>query len=294
MTALDVKLPRLRRAPLRRTAPVRRGGPRVRHHVILVAICAAFALPFLVMLSTAVQTPENIFSLPAHLLPRGLTGENFTTATHAIPLGRYLLNSLLLVAATVTGTVVSCPLVAYALTKVRWRGRTALFMLTLATMMLPPQVTMIPVYKLWNALGGVGTYWPLILPSFFGTPFFIFLLRQFFMGIPDELIDAARVDGASELRIYRSVVLPLAKPALMTVAVFQFMWTWTDFLLPLLYLKDQSMYTLSIGLYSFFGERGVDWGPLMATCLMFTLPAVAVFVVAQRYFVSGIAISGLK
>jgi multiple sugar transport system permease protein len=271
----------------------RRRGTLLRH-LILLAICAAFVLPFIIMLGTAIQKPDDVFSVPPHLLPKSLTGENFDAATKSMPLGRYVLNSLLLVVATVAGTLISCPLVAYALTKVRWRGRMPLFFLALATMMLPPQVTMIPVYRLWNTLGGVGTYWPLIVPAFLGTPFFIFLLRQFFMGIPDELLDAARVDGASEFRIYRTIVLPLAKPALATVAVFQFMWTWTDFLLPLLYLNDPKKYTLSIGLYNFFGEHGVDWGPLMAACLMFTLPAVVIFVIAQRYFVSGIAVSGLK
>jgi multiple sugar transport system permease protein len=153
---------------------------------------------------------------------------------------------------------------------------------------------MIPLYKLWNDVGAVGTYWPLVLPPFFGTAFFIFLLRQFFLGIPDELLEAARIDGAGEFRIYSQIVLPLARPALATVAVFQFMWTWTDFLLPLLYLNDKDKYTLSIGLYSFFSEHGVDWGPLMAACLMFTLPALLIFLVAQRYFIEGISISGLK
>jgi multiple sugar transport system permease protein len=264
------------------------------HHLVLVLICAAFTLPFLIMLTTALKSPGDIFSVPPRLLPRQLTGENFGAATTSMPFGRYLVNTLLLVGANVAGTLLSCPLVAYSLTKIRWAGRTPLFFLVLATMMLPPQVTLVPVYKLWNDLGAVGTFWPLIVPQFLGTAFFIFMLRQFFLGIPDELVEAGRIDGASEFRIYWQIVLPLARPALATVAVFQFMWTWTDFLTPLLYLKDQSKYTLSIGLYSFFSERGVEWGPLMAACLMFTLPAIAIFIVAQRYFITGISVSGLK
>jgi multiple sugar transport system permease protein len=261
---------------------------------VLVAICAAFALPFVIMLTTALKTPDQIFSTPPRLLPTAPTWENFGTAVESMPLGRYLVNTIFLVVANVTGTLLSCPLVAYSLTKVPWRGRSPLLFVVLSTMMLPPQVTMIPVYKLWNDLGAVGTFWPLVVPPFLGTAFFIFLLRQFFAGIPDELVEAARIDGASEFRIYAQIVLPLARPALATVAIFQFMWTWTDFMLPLLYLQDPEKYTLSIGLYAFFGQHGVDWGPLMAACLMFTLPAIAIFIVAQKYFVSGISVTGLK
>jgi multiple sugar transport system permease protein len=221
-------------------------------------------------------------------------GVNYGNAIRAMPFGRYLGNSVLLVVLNVAGTLLTCPLVAYALAKLRWRGRNAAFVVVLATMMLPPQVTMVPVYLIWSKLGLVDTFWPLIVPSFFGTPFFIFMLRQFFRNVPEDLLDAARVDGAGEFRIYWRIVLPLAKPALATVAVFQFVWTWTDFIGPLIYLHDSGKYTLSVGLYSFFSEHGVDWGPLMAACAMFTLPAVAIFMVAQRYFIAGIATSGIK
>jgi len=190
--------------------------------------------------------------------------------------------------------MISCPLVAYSLAKLRWRGRNVVFGTVLSTMMLPSQVTFIPLYLLWDRIGAVGTFWPLIIPAFFGHPFYIFLLRQFFMGVPDSLREAGLLDGASELRIYLQVILPQAKAALATVAIFQFVATWTDFLLPLIYLNTQSNYTLSIGLYNFFGEHGVAWGPLMAACLIFTLPAVVIFMVAQRYFVQGIAVTGMK
>jgi multiple sugar transport system permease protein len=168
------------------------------------------------------------------------------------------------------------------------------FFLVIGTMMLPPQVTLIPVYLVWNKLGLAGTYVPLIVPSFLGTPFFIFLLRQFLINVPDELLEAARIDGAGEWKIYWRLILPLTRPALITVAVFQFVWTWTDFLGPLIYLNDTSQYTLSIGLYNFFTEHGVAWGPLMAACLMFAAPALVIFVLGQRYFVDGIATTGLK
>ena len=169
-----------------------------------------------------------------------------------------------------------------------------LFILVLATMMLPPQVTLIPIYMMWNKVGATGTILPLVVPAFLGTPFFIFLIRQFLMSVPGELIEAAKVDGASELRIYWSIVLPIARPALITSAVFQFVWAWTDFLYPLIYLNDTDSYTLSVGLYSFLGEHGVQWGPLMAACVLFTLPAFVIFLVFQRYFIGGIATGALK
>ena len=281
--------------PRREQAFVRRARFRgLSYHAILLAICAVFCLPFVIMALTALKTPQDIFSVPPSLLPKEWTLENFGAATTSMPLVRYLGNTAMLVVLNIVGILFSCPLVAYSLAKLRWTGRDPLFIVVLATMMLPPQVTMIPLYKLWNDVGAVGTFWPLLLPPFFGSAFYIFLLRQFFLGIPDELLEAARIDGASEFRIYWQIVLPLAKPALATVAVFQFMATWTDFMLPLLYLNDPDKYTLSIGLYSFFGEHGVEWGPLMGACLLFTLPAIGIFLVAQRYFIQGISVSGLK
>jgi multiple sugar transport system permease protein len=278
----------------RRRVPLSRRLRHARRHAVLVLICAVFFLPFAVMVLTSFKTPTDVFRVPPRLLPSHWVGVNYGNAIRAMPFGRYLGNSVLLVVLNVSGTLLTCPLVAYALAKLRWRGRNAAFVVVLATMMLPPQVTMVPVYLIWSKLGLVDTFWPLIVPSFFGTPFFIFMLRQFFRNVPEDLLDAARVDGAGEFRIYWRIVLPLAKPALATVAVFQFVWTWTDFIGPLIYLHDSGKYTLSVGLYSFFSEHGVDWGPLMAACALFTLPAVAIFMVAQRYFIAGIATSGMK
>jgi multiple sugar transport system permease protein len=177
---------------------------------------------------------------------------------------------------------------------VPWRGRNTLFLLILATMMLPPQVTMIPIYIMWNKTPLMGSYWPLIIPSFLGSAFFIFLLRQFFRGVPDDLLDAARLDGASEFRIYWNIVLPLSRPALATVGLFAFVWAWTDFLNPLIYLSDPAKYTLSIGLYNFFSEHGVEWGPLMAACAIFSIPLIVLFIFTQRQFIEGISLTGLK
>jgi len=246
------------------------------------------------MITTAFKTPQDVFRVPPRLLPEHWVLSNFVEAVRAMPFLRYLANTVLLVVLNVAGTMISCPLVAYGLAKLPWRGRNVIFGTILATMMLPAQVTFIPLYLMWNKVGAEGTFWPLIVPAFFGTPFYIFLLRQFFMGVPDSLREAGLIDGASELRVYWRIVLPQAKPALATVGIFQFVATWTDFLLPLIYLNSQDKYTLSIGLYSFFGSHGVAWGPLMAACLIFTIPAVVIFMIAQRYFVQGIAVTGLK
>jgi len=263
-------------------------------YVAAVAVSLGFVFPFVVMLTTAFKPADEVFTLPPSLLPETWRVENFSDAFASMPFWRYLSNSLIVAGGAVLGTVLASPLVAYSLSKIAWRGRGPLTFLVLATMMLPPQVTMIPIFLIWDRLGLTGTYLPLIVPAFFGTPFFIFLMRQFFLTLPNDLLDAARIDGASEWRIYRSIMLPLAKPAVATIALFQFLWSWTDFLNPLIYLNDQDAYTLSLGLYRFFSDHGVDWGPLMAASALFTAPALVIFLIGQRYFVEGIATQGFK
>lgn len=275
----------------------RRRGPRWLRgwRIIPVAgLALVFVFPFLVMLSTAFKEVGDIFSAPPTLLPTTWTLDNFGDAFDQIPFWRYLANTLFVSGLSVIGTILSCPLVAYALAKVRWAGARPLFMIVLLTMMLPPQVTLIPVFLIWNGLGAVGTYLPLVVPAFLGTPFLIFMIRQFLVSVPNELIEAARIDGASEFRTYWSIVLPIARPAIVAAAVFQFVWSWTDFLNPLIYLGNPEQYTLSIGLYAFFGENDVAWGPLMAACVLFTLPALVLFLIGQRFFIGGISTGALK
>ncbi|MGV2902842.1 carbohydrate ABC transporter permease, partial [Microbacterium sp. AGC62] len=271
----------------KRPRRVRRTMRRARQQVSVALLALLFLFPLLVMLSTAFKTPGDVFSSPPSLLPTDWTLDNFAEAFEQIPVWRYLGNTLFVSGMSILGTVISCPLVAYALAKVRWRGSRPLLILVLATMMLPPQVTLIPLFLVWNGLEATNTYLPLIVPAFLGTPFFIFMIRQFLLAVPDELIEAARLDGASEFRTYATIVLPLARPAIVTAAIFQFVWAWTDFLNPLIYLNDESTYTLSIGLYAFFGENDVAWGPLMAACVMFTLPAVVIFLIGQKFFIGG-------
>lgn len=272
----------------------RQWGDLLIRYGLVVALALVFAFPFIVMVATAFKTNGEIFSAPPVLLPQTWTLEHFETAINQFPFWRYLGNTMMLAALSVIGTLIASPLVAYSLAKLNWPGRDALFICVLATMMLPPQVTLIPIYMMWNGIGATNSYVPLIVPTLLGTPFFIFLIRQFLMSIPNELIEAAKMDGASEFRVYWDIVLPIARPALVTSAVFQFVWTWTDFLNPLIYLNDESSYTLSIGLYSFLGSHGVQWGPLMAACVLFTLPAVVIFIFGQRYFIGGVAAGALK
>lgn len=268
--------------------------PAVGYALAVAALVVPFVFPFVVMISTSFKTSAEIFSSPPTLLPAHWTITNYIDAVTSMPFLLYLRNTVVLVLLTLCGTLFSCPLVAYSLSKIRWRGRNALFGIVLATMMLPPQVTMIPLYLLWNKAGLTGGITPLVVPSFLGTPFLIYLIRQFMMSFPNDLIEAGRIDGANELHIYWSIVLPVCRPALVTAAVFQFIWVWTDFLNPLLYLSNSNQYTLSLGLYSFFSSHGVAWGPLMAACVLFTIPAILVFVFAQRYFVGGLKAGAVK
>lgn len=206
----------------------------------------------------------------------------------------YVFNSLYLVVLNVLGSVISCSLVAFAFARLRWPGRDALFVILLATMMLPPQVTMIPVFIIFKNLGWYNTLLPLWTPSFFGAAFFIFLLRQFMKGIPVELEEAAKIDGCGLFGIYWRVILPLMKPALAAVAIFTFIGAWNDFLGPLIYLNDQRLYPLSLGLFDFRTEHNSDFRLLMAAATLMTLPVIAVFFLAQRYFIEGVTLTGLK
>jgi multiple sugar transport system permease protein len=240
-------------------------------------------------------TGETLRVDPADLRERVfLNTYNYTDALNSFPFGRYLFNTLVICAISVTGTVLSCSLVAYGLACVPWRGREVLFWVMLATMMLPGQVTMIPLFLTFKQLGWINTILPLTVPAFLGNAFFVFLLRQFYRSIPPDLLDAARIDGASDLRIWGSIMLPLSRPALGVVALFTFLGSWNDFLGPLIYLVDDSKYTLSIGLTMFQGQYGGEWGQMMAMSLLMTLPIIVLFFFMQRSFIQGVKLAGIK
>lgn len=219
---------------------------------------------------------------------------NYVDAMTYIPFFTYLKNTLIITGFSTLGVVLTSPLVAYSFAKLQWRGSKTLFLITIAVMMIPGQVTMIPLFLLFDKLNWIGTVLPLIVPAFFGVPFYIFLLRQFFMGLPNELKDAARIDGAGEFRIYWQIMLPLAKSAVLAVGLFQFMASWTDFMGPLLYLTNPESYTLSLGLQQFQSQKGTEWGLMMAVSTIMTAPIIILFFLLQKTFIQGITFSGIK
>ena len=211
---------------------------------------------------------------------------------------KYLGNTLIITFAVIAGRLISCSVVAYSLSHIKWPGRNILFGIVLATMMLPAQVTMIPVFIIFARLGWVNTFLPLTVPALFGDAFFIFLLRQFFLTIPKELTDAARLDGATHWDTFWRVVMPLARPALATVIAFSFIWTFTDFQGPLIYLKDRDLWTLSLGMRGYLQRYGAGggtaMGAMMAAATLYTLPMIVIFFIAQKTFIQGVVTSGLK
>lgn len=263
-------------------------------HLVLIGVGISFLLPFYWLISTSLKSDTQLFQMPPAWFPAPIQWKNYPEALSYIPFLTYLKNTLFICAMTVLGTVISCSLVGYSFSRIRWRGRNILFIILLSTMMLPFQVTMIPVLIIFKTLGWVGSFKPLIFPSFLGSAFFIFLLRQFFMTIPYELSDAAKIDGCSEFGIYSRIILPLAKPALATVVLFTFIGAWNDFLGPLIYLSKESQYTLSLGLQAFISQHGAEWSLLMAASTVMIMPIVVLFFFTQKTFIQGITLTGLK
>lgn len=221
--------------------------------------------------------------------------ENYRTVLSSGSYATQLANSIVLCAGTVAGSLVSCSMAAYAFARLRWPGRDLVFVLVVTTMLLPFHVTMLPRFELFAALGMYNTYWPLVLPSWLAAEgFYVFLLRQFFLTVPEELSEAARLDGASEWTIFTRIIVPLSRPVLMTVALFQFLNTWNAFSAALLYLNDPRKFPLAYGLQDYVSAYRTQFGPLMAAAVLFTLPALVLFFLAQRQFVQGIATTGRK
>jgi len=262
-------------------------------HSLLIAAAIAFVFPIVFMVLTALMTNDQ--ALSTKLWPEPFQWSNFTAVFDQAPMFRYALNTLIYSGLATLFMLLSSVPVAYALARLRWKGRDAVFLLVLVAMMLPPQVTIVPLYVMWAKLNLVGTLWPLIVPNLFGDAFSIFLLRQFFLTIPESYLDAARVDGCGELRILVSVVCRLAKPALAAVALFMFLFTFSDFFGPLLYAGDEERHwTLSVGLAQFRTLHQVQWNLSMAATVMVLAPVVALFFLAQRAFVEGVTLTGVK
>jgi len=264
-------------------------------YILLILLSMIILIPVFWMLSTALKSDSEVFLFPPVWIPAKLHWNNFKRALTFLPFVRYFLNTSTITFLAMVGQFLSSPLVAYAFARLRARGKDALFILLLSTMMLPTQVTMIPTFILFKELGWVDTFAPLILPNFFGSAYFIFLLRQFFSTISPELSDAATIDGCGYFGIFTRIILPLSKPALATMAIFTFMWNWNDFMSPLIYLSSTEKWTLTLGLSRFRGMYGMTaWNLLMAASLVTLLPCITLFFFAQRYFIQGIVITGVK
>jgi multiple sugar transport system permease protein len=264
---------------------------------IIVLMSIVLMIPFGWMFSTALKPIEQVFDFPPTWIPDPVMWENFWIGWTHVPMTRYLLNTLYITIVAIVGVVASSSLVAYGFARLRAPGKEILFLLLLSTMMLPQQVTLIPNFLFFKLLGWLNTYKPLLAPAFTGIPFFIFLLRQFYMTIPLELDDAARIDGCGALGIFWRIMLPLAKPAVATVAIFVFFNRWNSFLWPLIYLRSPEKYTLAVGLSFFHSQQAgalTHWNWLMAVTVLVAIPPLLVFFLAQRYFVQGIALTGIK
>lgn len=246
------------------------------------------------MTATALKERTQIFAYPPVYLPDPVRWQNISDVWQAIPFGRFALNSLVLALATIIGRLLSCSVVAFAFARLRFPGRNLLFILLLSTMMIPYQITLIPQYVLFQRLGWVGSYLPLVVPAFFGHPFFIFLMRQYIMTIPRELDEAARIDGASTWDIFLRVIMPLCVPPLVVIAVLTFLWSWNDFLNPLIYLSDFNTFTIQLGLNMLKQKYNIQWNLIMAGSLMAVVPCIALYFLAQKYLIGGIASVGLK
>lgn len=262
---------------------------------LTLSVCSlVFLLPLYWMLITAVKTDGAILRVPPTLWPDPITWVHFPEVFEALPFDRFFINSVVIVTLNTLGTVISSALIGYGFARFRAPGSKVLFALVLATLALPGEVTLIPVFLLFRQLGWLNTILPLTVPAFFGNAYFVFLFRQYFRGIHRDLLDAAVVDGANPLGVFWHVAAPLALPAFATTTVFNFLWNWNDFLTPLIYLQDVDHMTVAVGLAYFRGEFGTDWGPLMAASLMTILPVLVLFVFAQRYITEGLMTTGLK
>jgi ABC-type glycerol-3-phosphate transport system permease component len=259
-------------------------------------------VPFLWMITTSLKTRAEVFAVSPTLLPAQPRWENYVDMWNALPFAAFFVNSVKLAALTTVGQLISCSMAAYAFSALRFRFRGPLFGLLLVTLIIPFQVVLVPNFILYRMLphpfstsgNWIGTQEPLWVGAFLGGAFGTFLLRQFFLSIPRELGDAARVDGANPWQIYRNVYLPLARPALATLAIFTFMWSWNDFINPIIYLRDVQSFTLTAGLSLFQGQYVGKWPLLMAGALVSVIPMIILFVIAQRHFVRGIALTGIK
>ncbi len=261
--------------------------------LILILGAIVILIPLVWMLSTALKSDAELFTNTS-FIPRDWAWGNFSKAWNSAPFNVYLRNTVFITVSCVIGALISNSLVAYGFAKINFRGKKVLFAVLLGTMMIPGSVTMIPTYLLFAKLKWIGTFLPLIVPSFFAGAFNVFLLRQFILRIPNDYSEAARIDGANEIMIFWRIIIPLMKPALTAIAIFEFNGKWNDFMGPLLYLRKEAMYTLQIGLRTFQSSNGMEWQSFMAASLIVLAPVMIIFFTLQKYFIEGVSMSGVK
>jgi multiple sugar transport system permease protein len=262
-------------------------------HTVLILVSIVLGFPLLWMVLTSLKTNPEALADPPVWIPHNLVWSNYPDVIQAVTFPRFLLNTLMYAAATIVGVCISSSLVAYGFSRIRWKGRDLLFKVMVSTLLIPFFATLIPLFVMYKNFHMVGWYLPLIVPTFLGSSIFsTFLLRQFFMTLPQSVSDAARVDGANEFTIYRRVIMPMSKPALATVILFQFVYCWNDYLGPLIYINQQIWYPISLGLTLILGTYTTNWPWVMAAATAATLPIVVLFFFTQRTFIAGIAIQG--
>ncbi|HEY9189075.1 MAG TPA: carbohydrate ABC transporter permease [Ignavibacteria bacterium] len=275
---------------------IRKTSFRIFVYVILILSTIVMMIPFAWMLSSSLMKESDMFQIPPVWIPNPPQFNNYTEIWGILPFDAFFRNTVVLTVGRILPLLFSCSLAAFGFARLKSRKKNILFLIMISTMMLPGQVTMIPLYILFAKIGWVNTFLPLIVPSFFGIPFYIFMMRQFFMTIPIEYDESARIDGATTFQIFYKIILPLSKPALVTMTIFLFMWSWNDFFTPLIYLHDTNKYPLALGLQLFrtYGEYSTRWDYIMAGSLLMAIPPLLVFFFAQKYFVEGVTVTGLK
>ncbi|MBX3010391.1 MAG: carbohydrate ABC transporter permease [Caldilineaceae bacterium] len=263
-------------------------------YAVLLAGTAVLMIPFFWMLSTSLKPLDEVYVYPIIWIPSQLVWSNYVDVFTHVPFGRYLYNSVYISVFAIIGNLLGSALAAFSFARMRYPGKNVLFFVMLSTLMVPAWVTMIPHFILFKWLGWLDTYLPILVPAFFANPFYTFLLRQFFLGIPVEMEDAARIDGCTSFGIFWRIFLPLSKPALATVAIFSFFYHWNDLLYPLIYLQSQNKFPVPMGIATFRGEQYANFALMMAAATIALLPLVIVFFFAQRLFIQGVVITGVK
>lgn len=256
-------------------------------YILLTAVAIYFLAPFIYMFLSTFKTEAEAIAYPPKLFPSEWNWENFKNAWESQPFGTYLMNSVIVTVMTTAGQILSCSLVAYGFARYNFKGKNVLFMILLATMMIPWDVTMIPQYMEFNLFGWINTLKPLIVPAWFGSAYYIFLMRQFLMGVPKDFEEAARIDGANAFQIYWKIFMPILKPSLILVGVLNMLTVWNDYLGPLIFLQDRSKYTLALGLASFKGVHDTQIIPMLCITVIMIIPPIIIFIIAQKYIIEG-------